>query len=144
MVRELEFLLIKPDGVRRGLIGEVIRRLEAKGLRIVGLKMLRLTRECAERLYDVHRGKSFYEGLVEFMSSGPVVAVLVEGDGAVEVVRTMIGPTDGRRAPPGTIRGDYSTSVLENIVHAADSEERAKYEAGIAFDPSCDVHDRAV
>ncbi len=141
MVEELEFLLIKPDGVRRGLVGEIIRRLEAKGLRITRLKMLQLTRECAEKLYDVHRGKEFYEKLVEFMTSGPVVAVLVEGDGAVEVVRTMIGPTDGRRAPPGTIRGDFSTSILENVVHAADSEERARYEAEIAFDPGCDAYD---
>lgn len=138
MVQKREFLLVKPDGVRRGLVGEIIKRLEMKGLRITKLKMLRLTRECAENIYDVHKGKSFYDDLVRFMTSGPVVAVLVEGEEAVDVVRTMIGPTDGRKAPPGTIRGDYSTSVLENIVHAADSEERAQYEASIAFSPECD------
>ncbi|MCX8184309.1 MAG: nucleoside-diphosphate kinase [Sulfolobales archaeon] len=138
MANKKELILIKPDGVRRGLIGEVVRRLEMKGFKIVKLKMLQLTRECAEKLYDVHRGKSFYEELVRFMSSGPIVAILVEGDESVEVVRTMIGPTDGRKAPPGTIRGDYSNSVLENIVHAADSEERALYEASLVFDSECD------
>jgi len=138
MPNELEFLLVKPDGVRRGLVGEVLRRVEMKGLKIVALKMLKLKRDCAEALYDVHRGKSFYQDLINFMTSGPVVAVLVEGDGAVEVVRNLIGPTNGRKAPPGTIRGDYSTSVLENIVHAADSQERAIYEARVVFDPQCE------
>jgi len=138
MLDELEFLLIKPDGVRRGLVGEVIKRVEMKGLRIVALKMLKLRRDCAEALYDVHRGKSFYQNLINFMTSGPVVAVLVEGSEAIEVVRNLVGPTDGRKAPPGTIRGDFSTSVLENIVHAADSQERAIYEARVVFDPQCE------
>lgn len=138
MTQRKELIIIKPDGVKRGLVGEVIRRLEMKGFRILKLKMLKLSRDCAEKLYDVHRGKSFYEDLVAFMTSGPVVALLIEGEEAVEVVRTMIGPTDGRKAPPGTIRGDYSTSVLENIVHAADSEERAHYEASVVFSPVCD------
>ena len=130
---EEEFILIKPDGVARGLVGEIISRVERKGLRIRALKMLRLTREMAERLYDIHRDKPFFESLVEFMTSGPVVAMIVEGDSAVEVVRTLIGPTDGRKAPPGTIRGDYALSIQENIVHASDSVERAKYEASIIF-----------
>ena len=130
---EEEFILIKPDGVVRGLIGEIISRVERKGLKIKALKMLRLTREMAERLYDIHRGKPFFESLVEFMTSGPVVAMIVEGDSAVEVVRTLIGPTDGRKAPPGTIRGDYALSIQENIVHASDSVERARYEASIVF-----------
>ena len=138
MLDELEFLLIKPDGVRRGLVGEVIKRVEMKGLRIVALKMLKLRRDCAEALYDVHRGRSFYQNLINFMTSGPVVAVLVEGSEAIEVVRNLVGPTDGRKAPPGTIRGDFSTSVLENIVHAADSQERAIYEARVVFDPQCE------
>lgn len=138
LTNKREFVLIKPDGVKRGLVGEIIRRFELKGLKLVKLKMLELSRECAEKLYDVHRGKSFYEELIRFVTSGPVVAVLVEGEEAVEVVRTLIGPTDGRRAPPGTIRGDYSTSVLENIVHAADSEERAQYEASVVFNSECE------
>ncbi|MEM1650235.1 MAG: nucleoside-diphosphate kinase [Sulfolobales archaeon] len=141
MTQKREFLLIKPDGVKRGLVGEIIRRLEMKGFRIVRLKMLQLTRECAEKLYDVHKGKSFYEELVKFMTSGPVVALLIEGEEAIDVVRTMIGPTDGRKAPPGTIRGDFSTSILENIVHAADSEERAQYEASIVFNPDCSLNE---
>ena len=143
MVNRREFVLVKPDGVRRGLVGEIIRRFEMKGLKLVKLKMLKLSRECAERLYDVHKGKGFYGELVEFITSGPVVAMVVEGDEAIEVVRTMIGPTDARRAPPGTIRGDYSTSILENIVHAADSEERARYEEAVVFDPGCDAEARA-
>lgn len=128
-----EFILIKPDGVRRGLIGEIISRIERKGLRIKALKMLKLSREMAEKLYDVHRGKSFYESLIEFVTSGPVVAMVVEGDNAIEVVRTMIGPTDGRKAPPGTIRGDFALSIQENLVHASDTPERARYEAEIVF-----------
>jgi len=138
MTLKRELVIVKPDGVRRGLIGEVIRRLEQKGLRILKLKMLKMSRECAELLYDVHRGKPFFESLVNFMTSYPVVAILVEGEEAIDVVRTMIGPTDGRKAPPGTIRGDFSTSIQENIVHAADSEERAIYESQVVFDPTCD------
>ncbi len=138
MALKRELIIIKPDGVRRGLIGEVIKRIEQKGLKILKLKMLKMSRECVERLYDVHKGKPFYESLINFMTSHPVVAILVEGDEAIDVVRTMIGPTDGRKAPPGTIRGDFSTSIQENIVHAADSEERADYESRIVFDPACD------
>jgi len=134
---EKTIIIVKPDGVRRGLIGEVLSRLERKGLRITKLRMIYPKRECIEKLYDVHRGKDFYEDLVRFMSSGPIVAAIVEGDEAVKVVRNIIGPTDGRKAPPGTIRGDYSLSISENVVHAADSVERAKYEIGVIFDPYC-------
>ena len=134
-------LIVKPDGVRRRLVGEVLRRIEAKGLHIVKLKMLRLRRECAERLYDIHRGKEFFEDLVSFMTSGPIVATIVEGDDAVNVVRNLIGPTDGRKAPPGTIRGDYALSIKENIVHAADSAERAEYEISVVFSVECSIED---
>ncbi len=130
-------LIIKPDGVSRGLIGEVLKRVEAKGLRITRLRMIYPTRECIERLYDIHKGKAFYESLVKFMSSGPIVAAVIEGEEAVKVVRNLIGPTDGREAPPGTIRGDFSLSIQENIVHAADSLERAEYEIGVVFAPDC-------
>jgi len=140
-VEQKTLLIIKPDGVRRGLVGEVLRRIEAKGLRIVKLKMLRLRRECAERLYDIHKGKEFFEDLVSFMTSGPIVAAIVEGDNAVNVVRTLIGPTDGRKAPPGTIRGDYALSIKENIVHAADSAERAEYEISVVFSVDCSIED---
>lgn len=136
-MNQRELVIVKPDGVRRGLIGEVIRRLEAKGLKIVKLRMIYATRACMERLYDIHKGKPFFEDLVTFMSSGPIVAMIVEGDEAVSVVRNLIGPTDGRKAPPGTIRGDYALSIQENIVHAADSPERAEYEISVVFSSDC-------
>ncbi len=130
---ERTLIVVKPDGVRRGLVGEVISRLERKGLKIRALKMLWMTREQAEEFYSVHKGKPFYDELVKFTQSGPVVAIVVEGDSAISVVRTMIGPTDGRKAPPGTIRGDYSLSILENIVHASDSEESYAREFKVIF-----------
>ncbi|MCD6114421.1 MAG: nucleoside-diphosphate kinase [Thermoprotei archaeon] len=133
MAIQRTYVMIKPDGVKRGLIGEIIRRIENKGLRIVALKMLRLSREKAEELYSVHRGKPFFESLIEFVTSGPVVAMIVEGEEAVNVMRTLIGPTDGRKAPPGTIRGDFALSVQENIIHAADSVKSAEREMWIVF-----------
>ncbi len=137
-VQERTLLIIKPDGVRRGLIGEIISRIERKGLKIVNIKMLKMTRECAEKLYDIHRGKDFFEGLIKFMTSGKIVAVIIEGNEAVEVLRRLVGPTDGRKAAPGTIRGDFSLSNRENVVHAADSPERAMYEISVVFDPKCE------
>jgi len=134
---ERELLIIKPDGVSRGLIGDVLKRIEEKGLKITKLRMIYPSKPCIERLYDIHKGKPFYDGLVEFMSSGPIVAAIVEGDEAVSVVRTLIGPTDGRKAPPGTIRGDYALSISENVVHAADSPERAEYEINVVFSDDC-------
>ena len=133
MVVQRTFVMIKPDGVKRGLVGEIIRRFESKGLKIVALKMIKLSREKAEELYAVHKGKHFFKDLIEFVTSGPVVAMVLEGDEAVSVVRTMIGPTDGRKAPPGTIRGDFALSVQENIIHAADSVETAIREMKIIF-----------
>lgn len=133
---ERTLVVVKPDGVRRGLIGEVISRLERKGFKIVALKMLKMSREQAEEFYAVHRTKPFFEELVAFASSGPVVAMIVEGDSAISVVRQMIGATDGRKAAPGTIRGDFSLSVLENIVHASDSLESFEKEHKIIFNAS--------
>ncbi len=126
-------VLIKPDGVHRRLIGEIISRFEKKGLKIKALKMLWLTREKAEEFYSVHKGKPFFESLIEFMTSGPIVAMVLEGDKAISVVRLMIGPTDGREAPPGTIRGDYALSKSENVVHASDSPESAEREIRVIF-----------
>ncbi len=134
---ERTILIVKPDGVRRGLVGEIIRRVERKGLKITRLRMVYPTEKCIESLYDVHKGKPFYEDLVRFMSSGPIVAMIVEGDEAVNVVRGLVGPTDGRKAPPGTIRGDYALSMRENVTHAADSTERAEYEIELVFSDSC-------
>ncbi|MCX8195794.1 MAG: nucleoside-diphosphate kinase [Acidilobaceae archaeon] len=132
---ERTLLVIKPDGVRRGLVGEIISRMERKGIRIRALKMLRMTREQAEEFYSVHRGKPFFEELVSFASSGPIVAMVLEGDSVISVIRTMIGPTDGRKAPPGTIRGDFSLSIMENVVHASDSPEAYEKEVRVIFSP---------
>lgn len=130
---ERTLVLIKPDGVVRGLVGEVIGRLERKGLKIVGLKMLKLSRERAEELYAVHRGKPFFEGLIEYVTSAPIVAIAVEGKNAVRVVRNIIGLTNPADAKLGTIRGDFALSIDRNIVHAADSVENALRELSIIF-----------
>ncbi len=126
-------MLVKPDGVRRGLIGEVIRRFERKGLKIRALKMVWLSREKAEEFYSVHRGKHFFNDLIEFITSGPIVAMVLEGDEAINVVRLMIGATDGRKAQPGTIRGDFALSIQDNVVHASDSEESFEREFKVLF-----------
>ena len=133
MAVERTLVLVKPDGVRRGLIGEVISRFERKGFRIVALKMLRMTREQAMEFYSVHREKPFFNDLVEFITSGPIVAMVLEGDEAISVVRLMIGATDGRKAAPGTIRGDFALSIQENIVHASDSRESFEREFRVVF-----------
>ncbi len=132
---ERTIVIIKPDGVKRGLIGEIISRFERKGFKIKALKMTKLSLEQAEKLYDIHKGKHFYDELVNYITSGPVVAMILEGSDAVNVVRLMIGATDGRKAAPGTIRGDYSLSISENVIHAADSPERAEYEISVLFRP---------
>ncbi|MEZ0289497.1 MAG: nucleoside-diphosphate kinase [Sulfolobales archaeon] len=133
MVEERTFVMIKPDGYSRRLVGEIISRIERKGLKIVGLKLIKMSREQAEKLYAVHKNKPFYNDLVKFVTSGPVVVMVVKGESAVEVMRVLIGPTDGRRAPPGTIRGDFALSIQENIIHASDSVENAEYELSIFF-----------
>lgn len=133
MVVERTLILIKPDGVERGLVGEIVSRFEKKGFRIVGLKMLKFSRELAEKFYSVHKGKEFFNELVNYIASGPVVAMVIEGESAIKVSRTIIGPTDGREAPPGTIRGDYSLSKLKNTVHASDSVDSAAYEISVIF-----------
>ncbi|MEM0043181.1 MAG: nucleoside-diphosphate kinase [Sulfolobales archaeon] len=130
---ERTFVMIKPDGYSRGLVGEIISRIERKGLKIVGLKLIRMSEDQARKLYAVHREKPFYNDLVRFVTSAPVVVMVVKGESAVEVLRTMIGPTDGRKAPPGTIRGDFSLSIQENVIHASDSRENAEYELSIFF-----------
>lgn len=130
---ERTLVVIKPDGVEKGLIGEIISRFERKGFKIKALKMFKFTRDQAEEFYKVHKGKNFFNDLIEFITSGPVVAMILEGDSAVKVVRLMIGPTDGREAPPGTIRGDYALSKSRNIIHASDSPESAEFEISVVF-----------
>jgi nucleoside-diphosphate kinase len=130
------FVMVKPDGVQRGLTGEIIRRFEAKGLRIVGLKQLVPSRALAEEHYAVHKGKAFYEPVVEFITSGPVVAMVLEGpDGTIEMVRLMMGKTSPAEATPGTIRGDFANSTQENLVHGSDAPETAASEIALWFAP---------
>lgn len=133
MAIQRTFVMIKPDGVRRNLIGEIISRFEKRGLKIIGMKMIKMDRTIAERLYEEHKGKSFFEELINYITSGPVVCMVIEGDEVVSVVRKMIGNTDPKEAPPGTIRGDYALSKAENVIHASDSEEKAKREMSIFF-----------
>jgi nucleoside-diphosphate kinase len=127
-VSERSLVLVKPDGVRRGLIGEVIGRLEAKGFTLAALELRLMDRETIERHYAEHEGKPFYAPLVEFMTSGPTVAMIVEGERVIESFRTLAGPTDPITALPGTIRGDHATITRENIVHGSDSVESAERE----------------
>ncbi|MFG2191626.1 nucleoside-diphosphate kinase [Streptomyces sp. NPDC048639] len=127
-------VLLKPDAVRRGLIGEIIGRIEKKAdWRISALEMRRLDRSLLEQHYGEHVGKPFYEPLVEFMSSGPVVALVVEGERVIEGLRTLTGPTDPIAAAPGSIRGDFGTIVRENLIHASDSAESAERELKLFF-----------
>ncbi|MEU6573974.1 nucleoside-diphosphate kinase [Streptomyces sp. NPDC046805] len=127
-------VLLKPDAVRRGLVGEIISRIERKAdWRITALDMRTLEQETLEQHYGEHKGKPFYEPLVEFMASGPVVAMIVEGERVIEGLRTLAGPTDPIAAAPGSIRGDYGTIVRENLIHASDSEESAEREVKIFF-----------
>jgi len=130
---ERTLVIVKPDGVRKGLIGEVIRRFEVEGLKVVAMKMLRLSKAEAEGFYAVHRGKPFFEGLTTFMSQGPVVAMVLEGEGAIERVRTIMGATDPKEAAEGTIRRLYADNVQENIVHGSDSPESAAFEIPYFF-----------
>ena len=128
-------ILIKPDGVQRRLVGTLIQRFEQKGLRLAGLKLVKPGRDLAEKHYAVHKGKPFYDSLLQFLTSGPTVAMVWEGREAVQVARTLIGATDGTKAPPATIRGDFALSVQNNLVHGSDSPENAKQEIELWFGP---------
>src|SRR5712692_1592340 len=128
-------ILLKPDCVHRRLVGSIIRRFEQKGLRLAGLKLVQAGRQLAKQHYAVHKGKPFYESLLQFLASGPTVAMVWEGREAVQVARTLMGPTDGTKAPPATIRGDFALSVQNNIIHGSDSPENAKAEIALWFRP---------
>ena len=127
------FVMIKPDAFRRRLSGEILARFERRGLELRALRLLRVGQEQAQRHYAEHEGKPFYPGLVEFITSGPVVAMVLEGPAAVSTVRTMMGATNPLDSSPGTIRGDYALEIDENIVHGADSPQSAEREIGIYF-----------
>ena len=128
-------ILLKPDCVHRRLIGTIMQRFEQKGLRLAAVKLVQAERKLAERHYAVHLGKSFYESLLTFLTSGPTVAMVWEGREAVAVARTLIGPTDGAKAPPGTLRGDFALSLQNNLIHGSDSPENAAAEVALWFKP---------
>ena len=133
MTAERTLVLVKPDGVARGLVGEVLSRLEAKGLRLVAAELRTLPREVAEQHYAEHSEKPFFEELVEFITATPVVAMRIRGEGAIKVMRTLMGATNPAEAAPGTIRGDLALSLPDNLVHGSDSPESAQRELGLFF-----------
>jgi nucleoside-diphosphate kinase len=131
--RERTFIMVKPDGVQRGLIGNIIGRMENKGLKLVAMKMMQINPDLAAKHYGEHQGKPFYAGLIEFITSAPVVAMIWEGDNVVDIARAIIGATDPRKASPGTIRGDLAVFTGKNIVHGSDSQASAERELALFF-----------
>lgn len=136
MATERTFAMVKPDGVRRNLAGTLIKRIEARGFRIVGLKLMQISRETAEQHYGEHKGKPFFAGLVDFITSGPVVAMVLEGENAILEWRKMMGATNPKDAAPGTIRGDFALTIDENVAHGSDAPATAEREIGIFFSPA--------
>ena len=132
---EQTYVMIKPDGVQRNLVGEIVGKIEKKGYKITAMKMITISKETAETHYEEHKGKPFFGGLVDFITSGPVVAMVVEGDDAIIGMRKMMGATNPLNAERGTIRGDFGISMGRNIIHGSDSPESAKREIGIFFKP---------
>jgi len=131
---ERTLVILKPDAVQRRLIGAILQRFERKGLKIVAMKLIRISRELAEQHYSVHKGKPFYESLIDYITSGPVVVAVLEGPNAIEVTRRLMGRTFGYEAEPGTIRGDFGISRTYNLVHGSDSTETAQREISLFFD----------
>ncbi|KGG13341.1 MULTISPECIES: nucleoside-diphosphate kinase [Prochlorococcus] len=136
MVVERTFLAIKPDGVQRGLVGEIVSRFERKGFKLIALKQLIPSRELAEKHYGVHKERPFFPGLVDFITSGPVVAMVWEGNGVIAGARRVIGATKPLEADPGTIRGDLAVDIGRNVIHGSDGEETAGFEINLWFDSS--------
>lgn len=132
---ERTLVIVKPDGVQRGLIGPIITRLEQRGLKIVGLKMMQITPELARKHYAIHEGKPFFDGLIQYITSSPVVVMVVEGKKAIEVVRATMGATNPAAAAPGTIRADYALEIGRNLVHGSDGPETAQTEIALFFKP---------
>jgi nucleoside-diphosphate kinase len=127
--------MLKPDAVQRCLIGEIISRFEKKGLKIVAMKMIRIDRALAEKHYEEHREKAFFQSLVDYITSAPVVAMVVEGKDAVKIVRTLVGATNPAEALPGTVRGDFGLDIGRNVIHASDSTKSAEREINLFFKP---------
>lgn len=130
---ERTFVMVKPDGVERGLISEIIGAIEKKGYKLVGVKMLKLDQNLADRHYAEHVGKPFYEGLIRYITSGPVVAIAWEGKGVIKGIRSVVGATNPLEAAPGSIRGSFAVDIQHNLVHASDSQESAQREIGLYF-----------
>lgn len=135
MQKEQTFAMIKPDAVQRGLIGEIIRRFEKKGIKIVAMKLVSVDRTLAEKHYGVHKGKPFFEPTVQYITSSPVVAMVLEGVNVIEMVRGMTGATDPQKAAMGTIRGDLGQFIGRNIIHASDGKDTASFEINLWFSP---------
>jgi nucleoside-diphosphate kinase len=135
MAFERTLVIVKPDGVQRGLVGPIVTRFEARGLKIVGLKLVQVSRELAERHYAEHEGKGFYPGLLNYITSGPVVVACVEGTSAVQMVRNVVGATNPLNAAPGTIRADLAVDIGRNLIHASDAPETAARELALWFNP---------
>jgi nucleoside-diphosphate kinase len=129
-------IIVKPDGVQRGLIGEIVGRFERRGLQVIGMKMMRISPALAQEHYAVHKGKPFYDGLIRFMTGGPVVVLALQGNNAIDVSRKMMGATFGFKAEPGTIRGDFGLSSSFNLIHGSDSPETAAAELARFFPPT--------
>ena len=132
---ERSLIILKPDAVQRGFVGEIITRFERKGIQIAGLKFMRIPRQLAETHYEPHKGKGFYEGLVKFMTSSPVVVIALQGKDVINISRKMMGATFGSKAEPGTIRGDFGVSNSFNLIHGSDSPESAQRELKLFFKP---------
>lgn len=130
---ERTFVMIKPDGVQRRLMGKIIERLESSGLKIVAMKFIKASKELAEKHYEIHKNKPFYEGLIKYITSGPVLAMIIEGEDVISIVRKMVGETDPKKALPGTIRGDFAQHIGRNIIHASDGKETAEKEINLWF-----------
>ena len=130
---ERTLVIIKPDGVQRGLVGPILTRLERRGLRLAAMKLIQITPELAARHYKIHQGKPFYEGLIDFITSGPVVVAVIEGQDAINTVRKTMGATNPAQAEPGTIRADYALEIGCNLVHGSDGEDTATYEIPLFF-----------
>ena len=135
MAQERTLVIVKPDGVQRGLVGPILARLEARGLKIVGLKLVQVSQDLAQRHYAEHEGKPFYEGLIRYITSSPVVVACFEGTSAVQMVRNSVGATNPLNAAPGTIRADFALDIGRNLIHASDAPATAERELGLWFEP---------
>lgn len=132
---ETTLVIIKPDAVQRGLVGEITTRLERRGLKLVGMKLMQIDQELAERHYGIHRGKPFFEGLIRYITSAPVVVMAWQGPNAIEMVRATMGATNPLQATPGTIRADFALEIGRNLVHGSDGPETAEHELSLFFEP---------